>query len=267
MDQLRELEARAIYVIREAWFGCMNPVLLWSIGKDSTALLWMVRKAFMGKVPFPVIHIDTGCKFDEIYKFRDMYAKEWDLDLVVARNESALEAGVGPTTADSKLDCCTALKTDAFKQVVEQHNVGAALLGIRRDEHGIRSKERYFCPRDSEHRWDYTNQPPEMWNQFQTGGDQHHVRVHPLLHMTELDIWRYTELENIPVVDLYYASEGKRYRSIGCQPCCKPVDSEAKTVRAIIEELEVTTAAEREGRTQDKEDANAMQKLRALGYM
>jgi sulfate adenylyltransferase subunit 2 len=141
-------------------------------------------------------------------------------------------------------------------------------LGIRRDEHGIRAKERYFSPRDDEFRWDYKNQPAELWDQFKAQSeDRTHVRVHPLLHWTEYDVWRYIEREGIPICPLYFAREGKRYRSIGCRTCCSPIDSQADTVAKIVEELRTTQQAERAGRAQDKEDAYTMQRLRALGYM
>jgi len=275
MDRLDELESRSIYVIREAQANFHKLALLWSIGKDSTTLLWLARKAFFGQLPFPVLHIDTGYKFPEIYEFRDRYAQEFDLRLLVSRNEAALAEGMGPEAATvtsaagtEKLACCTALKTQALKMAIAEHGFEALLLGIRRDEHGIRAKERYFSPRDDQFKWDYKNQPPELWDQYKSSSeDRTHLRVHPLLHWTEYDIWCYIERENIPVCSLYFARDGKRYRSIGCAPCCAPIDSEADTIQAIVEELRTTTTAERAGRAQDKENAYTMQKLRALGYM
>lgn len=265
MDKLSELENQSIYIIREARYHFSNLAMLWSIGKDSTALLWLCRKAFFGRLPFPVLHIDTGYKFKEIYEFRGEYARKWDLELLVARNEQAIAAGM---SQDSKLACCMALKTNALKQAIGKYGFDGLLLGIRRDEHGIRAKERYFSPRDEQFKWDYQNQPPELWDQYKSQADQDtHVRIHPLLHWTEKDIWQYVKRENIPFVDLYSSHDGKRYRSIGCECCCSPVDSEATTVDEIIHELEVSRTGEREGRAQDKEDANTMQKLRALGYM
>ncbi|MFC1479299.1 sulfate adenylyltransferase subunit CysD [Planctomycetota bacterium] len=266
-DYLREIEGKAIYIIREAYARFNNIGLLWSIGKDSTALLWMCRKAFYGQIPFPVIHIDTSYKFSEIYEFRDTYAKEWNLDLRIARNEEALEKGMGPEKG-TKIECCSSLKTQALKDFLADQDLDGILLAIRRDEHGIRAKERVFSPRDEEFKWDYRNQPPELWDQFKgTSSGQDHLRIHPVLHMTELDIWNYIKQENIPMVSLYFAKDGKRYRSIGCETCCEPVDSQADTIDKIIEEIKTTDISERAGRAQDKEDAYTMQKLRSLGYM
>jgi len=267
MDHLDELESRSVYVIREAYHRFDRVAALWSIGKDSTTLVQLCRKAFFGRVPFPVIHIDTGYKFPEIYDFRDKYAREWDLDLIVWRNEEAIAAGMGPNEG-SKLDCCGKLKTEPLKQVIRDHKLDAVLLGIRRDEHGIRAKERYFSPRDESFQWDYTNQPVELWDQYKSlSEDREHLRIHPLLHMREVDIWRYVQREELPVCELYFAKDGKRYRSIGCKCCCSPVDSEASTVDEIVREIETTDVSERSGRAQDKEDAYTMQKLRSLGYM
>jgi len=266
MDYLDELESKSIYIIREAYKQFKNIALLWSIGKDSTTLLWLCRKAFFGKIPFPIMHIDTSYKFPEIYRFREKYAKEWNLNLIVARNEEAIKAGVGPDKG--KLDCCTKLKTEALKIALAKHDFKALLLAIRRDEHSIRAKERYFSPRDIEFKWNYKNQPPELWDQYKSESeDEQHLRVHPILHWTELDIWRYIQRENIPVIGLYFAKNGKRYRSIGCRPCCNPIPSNADTVDKIVEELKTTKISERSGRAQDKERAYMMQKLRSLGYM
>ncbi len=267
MDYLSKLENKSIYIIREAYYRFKNIALLWSIGKDSTTLLWLCRKAFFGEIPFPVIHIDTGYKFPEIYRFRDHYAKEWGLDLIIGRNEEKITEGMGPDRED-KLLCCTELKTNALKKVIEKEGFKALLLGIRRDEHGIRAKERYFSPRDRDFKWNYKDQPAELWDQYNAMAQEDtHFRIHPILHMTEKDIWRYVKKEEIPSSELYFSKEGKRFRSIGCVPCCTPVDSEAQNIDEVIYELEHTHEAERAGRAQDKEDAYVMQKLRALGYM
>ncbi len=267
MDHLDRLESQSIYVIREAYKQFKDIAVLWSIGKDSTTLLHLVRKSFYGRVPFPVLHIDTSYKFDEIYEFRDKWAKEWDLPLIIGRNEEAIAAGMGPDKGD-KLACCGELKTEALKQIMANRKFKAILLGIRRDEHGIRAKERVFSPRDKSFQWDYKNQPAELWDQFKNKQEgEGHIRVHPLLHWTEGDIWEYVRRENLPVVSLYFAKNGKRYRSIGCETCCDPVDSDADTIDKVVEELKTTKISERSGRAQDKERAYMMQKLRALGYM
>lgn len=267
MEYLDMLESRSIYVIREAYRRFARIAMLWSIGKDSTSLLWLCRKAFFGAVPFPVVHVDTGYKFPEIYRFRDEKAKEWGLNLIIAKNEDALASGMGPGKG-SKLDCCTAMKTEALKRIISKEKFQAVLLGIRRDEHGIRAKERYFSPRNEQFQWNYKDQPPEFWDQYrsQTGREEH-IRIHPLLHMTELDIWHYIQREHLPVIELYFAKGGRRYRSIGCKPCCSTVPSNAATVADIVEEIRTSTTPERAGRAQDKEDAYTMQKLRSLGYM
>ena len=265
MDYLDELESKSIYIIREAYKQFHNIAMLWSIGKDSSTLLWLCRKAFFGKIPFPIVHIDTSYKFKKMIKWRDEYAKKWGLNLIVGRNEEAIKAGMGPK---NKLACCTALKTDALKQTIDKYKFRALLLGIRRDEHGIRAKERVFSPRNQEFKWDYKDQPPELWDQFKSKqSDEEHIRVHPLLHWTEVDIWEYIKREKIPIVDLYFAKNGKRYRSIGCECCCSPIDSDADDIDKVIHELKTTNASERAGRAQDKESAYMMQKLRSLGYM
>lgn len=266
MERIEYLENHTIFIIREAYAQFRNIALLWSIGKDSTTLLWLIRKAFFGEVPFPVIHIDTTYKFKEIYKFRDAYSKKWKLNLVIAKNTEALKEGIGPNKG--KFQCCTELKTNALKKLIAQYKFKALYLAIRRDEHGIRAKERVFSPRDQEFEWDYKNQPPEIWDQYKKESEEsQHLRIHPLLGWREIDVWEYIKRKKIPVVELYFAKEGKRYRSIGCQCCCSPIESEADTIDKIIEELKTTKISERAGRAQDKEQVYMMQKLRSLGYM
>ncbi len=266
MDRLDALENHSIYIIREAYKKFKDVGLLWSIGKDSGVLLWLVRKAFFGKVPFPCIHCDTTYKFKEIIEFRDHYAREWGLNLIVGKNEAALAQGMGPDKG--KFECCTALKTKALQQVVDQHKFKALLVGIRRDEEGSRGKERYFSPRGKDFKWDYKEQPPELWDQFKTEfKPDTHLRIHPLLQWNELDIWAYIKQENIPVLSLYFANEGKRYRSVGCECCCSPCSSSAKTVHEITEELKTVTVSERDGRAHDKAQAYMLQKLRSEGFM
>ncbi len=266
MLELKDLENKTLYIVREAYAEFKRPAVLWSVGKDSTTMLWLCRKAFLGKIPFPVIHIDTGYKFKQMYKFRNRIAAEWGLDLIVAKNEEAIKEGVGPSTG--KFECCTRLKTQALMQCLEKYRFDALILAIRRDEHGIRAKERYFSPRDESFRWNYKDQPMEMWDQYQSITDiKTHTRVHPILHWRELDVWEYVKQEKLPINPLYFARNGKRYRSLGCTPCTLPIDSTAKTVDEIVEEIKISKVAERSGRAQDKEDMFTMQKLRALGYM
>ena len=266
ITHLDKLENQSIFIIREAYSQYRKVAMLWSIGKDSTTLLWLIRKAFYGKIPFPIVHIDTTHKFPEIYKFRTKYTEEWGLNLIIAKNEEALNRGVGPDKG--KFECCTELKTNALKKAIDKYKFKALYLAIRRDEHGIRAKERVFSPRDEDFEWDYKNQPPELWDQYKTRAkEQQHLRIHPLLGWREIDVWEYIFREGIPIVELYFAKNGKRYRSIGCECCCNPIDSDADAVEKIIEELKTTKISERSGRAQDKEQAYMMQKLRSLGYM
>lgn len=263
MADLEVLEKKSIFIIREAYAKFRKMGLLWSIGKDSTTMVWLARKAFFGRLPFPLIHIDTGHKFPEMYEFRDRWAKEWGAELVIARNEEAIKKGVICRPRDS-YQCASELKTKALQMAVEGHGFDAIMAGIRRDEHGIRAKERVFSPRDKDFRWDYADQPAEVWDIY---GEKsgHHMRIHPMLHWTELDVWEYIKKEGIPFVNLYLAKNGRRYRSLGCMPTTAPVESEADTLDKIIEELKAAGTEERAGREIDKE--NIMQKLRSLGYM
>ncbi|BCJ95380.1 sulfate adenylyltransferase subunit 2 [Anaerocolumna cellulosilytica] len=266
MNHLDELEAESIYILREAYkkFGKLG--MLWSIGKDSTVLMWLAKKAFYGYCPFPFIHVDTTYKIPQMIEYRDKIAKELHIDLIVHTNEEAINTGMGPE--HGRLVCCKALKTDGLQQVVEKYEFEGLILGVRRDEEGSRSKERVFSERNKDYEWDYTNQPPELWNQFKTDFPKgNHIRVHPILHWNEIDIWEYILRENIPLIDLYFARDGRRYRSLGCAPCTGTIESNATTIEEIIEELKHTKTSERAGRAQDQEDAYAMQKLRKDGYM
>ncbi|MGL5151683.1 MAG: sulfate adenylyltransferase subunit CysD [Clostridium sp.] len=266
MDRLDRLEAQSIYILREAYKNLGKLGMLWSIGKDSTVLMWLTKKAFFGHCPFPFIHVDTTYKIPEMIEYRDRIAKEMGINLIVHINQEALALGMGPS--HGRLVCCKALKTEGLSQVVKEYGFEGLILGIRRDEEGSRSKERVFSERTLDSEWDYADQPPEMWDQFKTSFPKgNHIRVHPILHWTELDVWEYIKRENIPLIDLYFAKDGKRYRSLGCAPCTTPIESNAVTIDEIIEELKSTDQRERSGRAQDQEDAHAMEKLRKLGYM
>jgi len=266
LDYLDALESQSVYILREAFKKFKKIAMLWSIGKDSTVMLWLARKAFFGHCPIPLVHIDTTLKIPEMIEFRDRLATEWDLRLIVGKNEKALAAGMGPDKG--RIACCNALKTEALQQLMDREQFTALILGIRRDEEGTRAKERYFSPRDRNFEWNYKDQPPEFWDQFKTDFDKDtHIRVHPLLHWSEIDVWRYIKRENIPVVGLYFSRNGERYRSLGCAPCTGRIKSDAATVDDIIEELSNITTSERAVRAQDQEDTYAMQKLRAKGYM
>lgn len=267
MDRLDELESQAIYILREAYKKFGKLAILWSMGKDSTVLIWLAKKAFFGHVPFPVAHIDTTFKFPEMYEFRDKYAKEWDLNLMLHINQDALDRGINYENSDITT-IVHELKTIGLQQFVDKNKFEGLILAIRADEEGSRSKERFFSRRNKDFTWEYTDQPPELWGQFNTEFKKgEHIRVHPLLHWTELDVWEYIKREDIPQIPLYYAKNGKRYRSVGDQQITFPIDSDADTIDKIIKELKVTKIAEREGRGQDKEDKYALQKLRAQGHM
>lgn len=245
-----------------------NPAFLWSLGKDSTTLLWICRKALLGEISLPVIHIDTGFKFPQMYRFRDKMAKKWKVNLIIAKNEEAIRKGVSPEKS-GRFVCCTKLKTEALRKCIEKYNFDALFLAIRRDEHSIRAKERYFSPRDKKFHWDYKDQVPEFWDLYNVTFKEkvHHYRIHPLLHWTELDIWCYIKREKIPVNPLYFSKKGKRFRSLGCMPCTVPVKSKATNLNRMIKGLRSATTSERSGRVQDKEKEYMMQKLRSLGYM
>jgi sulfate adenylyltransferase subunit 2 len=267
--------------------------MLWSIGKDSTAMLWLARKAFFGHVPFPLVHIDTNYKIPEMIAYRNKIAMDWGLTLIVGQNEAALAAKkTFPDGAVDRLACCSLLKTQALTDTLSgqgkryrlnletgkfdvdssREPFTGVIAGIRADEEGSRSKERYFSARNEQNRWTLGEQAPEFWSQFKTEfRPGTHVRIHPLLDWREVDIWEYIEREKIPTVSIYYdQGTGKRYRSLGCYPCTFPVESTAKTPAEIVAELKTgkfRNIAERAGRAQDKEDGGTLEDLRRQGYM
>ncbi|MBT3786201.1 sulfate adenylyltransferase subunit CysD [bacterium] len=290
---LKVLEARSVFLLREAYANFKSMGMLWSIGKDSTVLLWLARKAFFGHVPFPLIHIDTSFKIPEMIAYRDELVKQWNLDLLFGKNQKAIDEN--DTFPDGRIDriqCCSKLKSEALNHTLSgdwpryryNHEMGeyqrelnpeaftGVIVGVRADEEGSRSKERYFSPRNRDSQWSIGTQPPEFWSYYKTEfAPGTHVRIHPLLDWTELNIWEYIEAEDIPVVSLYFdAGKGERYRSLGCYPCTSTVQSGAKCVREIIEELETGkfhNIAERSGRAQDAEDGGGLETLRRDGYM
>jgi sulfate adenylyltransferase subunit 2 len=277
MNHLDSLEAQSIYIFREAYHRIDKLAMLWSFGKDSNAMIWLAKKAFFGRVPFPLIHCDTELEMPEVYAFRDRYVKEWDIELL---------SPICPPIEDTDETLPHAArvasrKTLGLKQVVEQYGFQGIFAGIRRDEEGTRAKERYFSPRGVEGAWDVKDQPPEFWDQFNTDFPPNtSLRIHPLLHWTERDIWDYIKREGIPIVPLYYAKpygpvEGRdfggqmmRFRSLGERGITWPLPSEADTLDKIIEELRTTKTSERSGRPMGAdEDESSFERLRAAGYM
>jgi sulfate adenylyltransferase subunit 2 len=293
MNHLDQLEARSVHILREAYANFKALCMLWSIGKDSTVLLWLARKAFFGHVPFPLVHVDTHYKIPEMIDYRDRLTKAWRLTMIVGQNQTALDQKqTFPDGNVDRLTCCQLLKTQALKDTLsgkaerwrfnhasQAYEVDQSIepftgviVGARADEEGSRSKERYFSARDRQGDWNVADQPPEFWNQYKTDfAPGTHVRIHPLLDWTELNIWEYIRQEAIPTVSLYYdQGNGKRYRSLGCYPCTFSVDSTARTVDEIIAELRTgkfAHIAERAGRAQDKDDGGGLETLRREGYM
>jgi sulfate adenylyltransferase subunit 2 len=303
MDHLDQLEQQSVYIFREAFRHFERLCMLWSIGKDSTVLLWLARKAFFGHVPFPLVHIDTSYKLPEMIEYRDRLALEYKLHMLVGQNKEALAAQntfpvkikANPNMsaqeqALARTDCCAALKADALRHTIQgtrermrlnlktgkyevdpdREPYHGVIVGARADEEGSRSKERYFSPRDKNNAWDVGDQPPEFWNQFKTDfAPGTHVRIHPLLDWTELHIWEYIKRESIPTVSLYYdQGNGTRYRSLGCGPCQAPIKSKSKNVDEIIDEIKsgaLKNIAERSGRLQDGK--HGLEELRRDGYM
>jgi sulfate adenylyltransferase subunit 2 len=266
VSHLDDLEDLSVFILREAQSRLGSLAMLWSLGKDSNVMVWLARKAFFGRVPFPVVHVDTSWKLPEMIRFRDRYAAEWGLDLIVEQNRPALAEGMNPERG--RVTCCTALKTEPLAAVIKARGFDGVIAGIRRDEEGTRAKERVFSPRGEDAAWNFRDQPPELWNHFKTElPPGTHLRIHPLLHWTELDVWRYIQREEIPVVDLYFARNGRRYRSLGCAPCTGAMPSAAASVDEIIAELESSRVPERAGRAQDQESEGAFERLRETGYM
>jgi sulfate adenylyltransferase subunit 2 len=264
MDRLDELEAQSIFILREAFARLKCIALLWSLGKDSNVMIWLARKAFFGHVPFPVMHVDTNKKFPEMYAFRDRYAQEWQLNLLIEHCPPV--ETVDPTLPPAARSA--ARKTEGLKLALAKHGFDGLIAGIRRDEEPTRAKERVFSPRGTENLWDVRDQPPEFWNHFNAAPPPGaHLRVHPILQWTEADIWAYTRRESIPIIPLYLARHGKRYRSLGDTDITSPVVSNAQTIDQIIAELDTTDIPERSSRAMDHESEDAFERLRTAGYL
>lgn len=296
MTHLKQLEAESIYIIREVAAEFENPVMLYSIGKDSAVMMHLAMKAFApGKPPFPLMHIDTTWKFREMIEFRDKRVKELGWDLLVHINEDGLKMGINPFVHGSAKHT-DIMKTQALKQALDKYGFDAAFGGARRDEEKSRAKERVYSFRDRNHRWDPKNQRPELWNLYNSRVDKgESIRVFPLSNWTELDIWQYIHLENIPIVPLYFAAkrpvvkrdgvlimvdddrmplkEGEvveekmvRFRTLGCYPLTGAVESTAQTLPEIIQEMLLTKTSERQGRVIDHDSAGSMEKKKQEGY-
>lgn len=296
LTHLRQLEAESIHIIREVASEFENPVMLYSVGKDSAVMLHLARKAFYpGKPPFPLMHVDTTWKFKEMISFRDKMAEEAGMDLIVHVNQEGVDMGISPFTHGSKKHT-DIMKTQGLKQALNKYRFDAAFGGARRDEEKSRAKERVFSFRDKNHRWDPKNQRPELWNTFNTRIDKgESIRVFPLSNWTELDIWQYIYLESIPIVPLYFAAERPivvrdgveimvdderlpleegevpemkmvRFRTLGCYPLTGAVESSAQTLPEIIQEMLLTTTSERQGRVIDNDSAGSMEQKKMEGY-
>ena len=296
LTHLQQLEAESIHIIREVASSFDNPVMLYSIGKDSSVMLHLARKAFYpGKPPFPLLHVDTTWKFKEMIRFRDRMAEESGMELLVHINQEGVDMGVGPFTHGSSRHT-DIMKTQALKQALNKYKFDAAFGGARRDEERSRAKERVFSFRDRHHRWDPKNQRPELWNIYNTEVDQgESIRVFPLSNWTELDIWQYIYLENISIVPLYLSEvrpvverdgmlimvddermplepdeivqqKSVRFRTLGCYPLTGAVESEANTLPQIIQEMLLATTSERQGRAIDHDSAGSMEQKKIEGY-
>jgi len=294
-NHLRALEAESIYILREAVAEFARPVMLYSIGKDSSVMLRLAQKAFFpGKIPFPLLHVDTSYKFPEMIEFRDRYTKELGAELIVHHNLEALRDGANPFSLGTQ-KCCGLLKTKSLLDALSDGGFTAAFGGARRDEEKSRAKERIYSFRDAHGQWDPKNQRPELWNIFNSRIDKgESIRVFPLSNWTELDIWLYIHADNIPIVPLYYAKEREvverggslllvyskddllpgektktvkcRMRSLGCMPCTGAIRSEASTVPEIIEEMVTFRRSERENRAIDHDEEGSMELKKREGY-
>lgn len=296
LTHLRQLEAESIHIFREVAAEFERPVMLYSIGKDSAVLLHLARKAFFpSPIPFPLLHVDTTWKFREMIHFRDTIVKDYGLELLVHINPDGAKQGIGPFTHGSALHT-DIMKTEALKQALDQYKFDAAFGGARRDEEASRAKERVFSFRNEAHRWDPKNQRPELWNLYNgrvRKGES--IRAFPLSNWTELDIWQYIYMEDIPIVPLYFAAErpvveregmlimvdddrmplnegetpmmkSVRFRTLGCYPLTGAIESTASTLPEIIQEMLVARTSERQGRLIDKDQAGSMEKKKQEGY-
>lgn len=296
LTHLKQLEAESIHIIREVAAEFEHPVMLYSIGKDSAVMLHLAIKAFYpGKPPFPLLHIDTTWKFREMIEFRDTLARKLGLDLLVHINQDGVDQGIGPFTHGSKKHT-DVMKTEALKQALDKHRFDAAFGGARRDEEKSRAKERVYSFRDRNHRWDPKNQRPELWSLYNGKVNKgESIRVFPLSNWTELDVWQYIYLEDIPIVPLYFAKERPvverdgvlimvddarmplapgetpvmkqvRFRTLGCYPLTGAVESTATTLPEIIQEMLLTRTSERQGRVIDHDQAGSMEEKKKEGY-
>lgn len=300
LTHLKQLEAESIHIIREVAAEFDNPVMLYSIGKDSAVMLHLARKAFYpGKLPFPVMHVDTRWKFQEMYSFRDKMVADLELNLITHTNPDGIAQNINPFTHGSAKHT-DIMKTEGLKQALDQHGFDAAFGGARRDEEKSRAKERVYSFRDNKHRWDPKNQRPELWNIYNGKVNKgESIRVFPLSNWTELDIWQYIYLEGIPIVPLYLAAERDvierdgtlimidderilehlsdeeksriqkkmvRFRTLGCYPLTGAVESTATTLPEIIQEMLLTRTSERQGRVIDHDGAGSMEEKKRQGY-
>ena len=263
-NHLKKLENESIYIFRQAYRSIKNIAMLWSLGKDSNVMVWIAFKAFLGKIPFPLVHVDTGKKFREMYEFRNKYEKKWNIKLI--KGDCPPVDEIDPSLPPAARSA--ARKTEGLKKIIQTYEFKGIVAGIRRDEQGTRAKERIFSPRDESGKWDVKNQPPEFWDQSNFNyPDKVHIRIHPLLGWTEIDIWQYIKDQKIPIVDLYFSKNGKRYRSLGDRDITSPVNSNAKNLDEIISELKITKVSERSGRAMDHEQEDVFERLRTKGYM